>query len=648
MIELTEYCRQKNISRRWANKLIATGKLEIIIKDKIKYVVAESGSIVSEGAIVIMKKEAEKEISRLIVQEQNRNQTGGDYSRRTEVVDEITGIVELYKTKGVILKGYSVSNITRKINGDICQVDKSANIVVRSTRKDKFEFKNKVLSNPEQLKKLVNLAFGYYSKDANKSIRKTAIKVMMFSRENENYYELATIPRSTIIRCLTKIAQQNAWSKYHDLKNNYHELESRKIYNQGAFTNMKFMEWLAIDDHVMEVSGVYKWNSVKKDWELRKVYMWSIIEIKTQMIVAYKIKADSFSANDVKEVLLQALMNIGKPINGILMDNGLAHAKECQEMLNRLKIEFDSGFAYEPTHKAPKERTYGYWKTELMSNFKNYIGGGRSEVRHSTKRLSPEQAELKFDEFINLCDKYVEGFYQTKPRLRETENGKIDISIRDWFNELYQQYEVQHLNPVDLRNAFMGNIVKKLHYNYINFRDNIYMVDDVLHPALDDRKYLMQYNPLDLQCVDIYALEDIKLSEEKVIRKGELVATLRGQKYMGDQERQDQVSKIRKNYKKAIRNMTEASVDMAIVNSVDPFCDELNRAGQLIETRKELVKATKNLIELDANKYIRLDVDNMLGKEDETEEPEEVKFELLNNDDVDELNNINFNYDELE
>ena len=117
---------------------------------------------------------------------------------------------------------------------------------------------------------------------------------------------------------------------------------------------------------------------------------------------------------------------------------------------------------------------------------------------------------------------------------------------------------------------------------------------------------------------------------------------------MGDQERQDQVSKIRKNYKKAIRNMTEASVDMAIVNSVDPFCDELNRAGQLIETRKELVKATKNLIELDANKYIRLDVDNMLGKEDETEEPEEVKFELLNNDDVDELNNINFNYDELE
>ena len=646
MIELSEYCKQKNISRRWANKLIATGKLEIITKDKIKYVVSECGSIVSEGAIEVMKKEAEKDISRLIVQEQNRN-ANDDYSRRTEVVDEITGIVELYKTKGVNLKGYSISNITRKINGDICQVDKSANIVVRSTRKDKFEFKNKVLSNPDLLNRFINLAAGFYLAPGNKSIRDTAIKIEMISREKEEYYEFATIPRSTMVRAITKLIEQNAFDKYHLLKNNYQKFEARKIYNQGAFTEMNFMDYYAIDDHVCEISGVYKWNDVKKDWELRKVYAWTIIEIKTMHIVAYKIKADNFSENDVKELLLQAVMNMGRPTLGILMDNGLAHSKVCQELLTRLNIPYYSGPAYAPLHKAPVERSFGFWKNELLANFPNYIGGGRNEVRHSTKKLSPEQAEHTFNEFLQIADKYFEGYYQTKPRLREIEPGKkIEISIRDYFNQFYKTYEVNYINPIDLRNAYLSNTVLKLQYNYVTFKGVVYMPDDVINPVLDGRKYLVQYNPLDLQYIDLYALEDIKIGDVVTIYKGQIVCTLRSQSYMGSEERQAAVSKIRRGFKKAVRNMAEATVDMEIVNSVDPFCDELNRAGQLIETRKQLVKETKDLIELDTKKYFRVDVDALTNNE--TEEPEEVKFELLNNDDVDELNNINFNYDELE
>lgn len=303
---------------------------------------------------------------------------------------------------------------------------------------------------------------------------------------------------------------------------------------------------------------------------------------------------------------------MGRPVKGILMDNGLASSNKCIQFLDRLKINHDPGPAYEPLHKAVQERIFGFIKNEFCAQWPNYIGGGRSEVRHTGKKLSPEETTFTIKEFIQQFDDYMEGFYQTNTRTRTDNYVQCEISIREDFEKRYLSFQKSHIKPIDLRKAYSESVIKRMGYQSLLFgKRGLFnpSLSSPLHPVLCDRNYLVHYLPTDLSEIDIYATEDILIQQTgEYYTKGQLVATLYNQIGKVSAEKQRLTQVLKKKMTKAVKQLTESTVDVAIAKDVHAFAPELNQKGQLIDTRRELVDKVSSVIEDASNKALEVTV----------------------------------------
>lgn len=600
MIELSEYLELKEIGRRAFYYQLEQKK---IFKKEIGGVtfVIDPELELSDDTKLALKEQVNRELGLLAIKAhayRPKDLAEGKRFRCKEInkiVAQMVETVNAWKKRGVKLRGWSKAACYRKI-------EDTSNLK-RQRRSDIFANKNPQLANPAVYEKFKSLYYLQYdnNKAERPSLRTICERMIMYAQKREEFYEIASIPFSTVYDNVRKLNDRFAHSLVHQAKNNLSHLMKNRVYVEGAFTaDMGFMEWYAMDDHVMEVDGALVYNKVKDEWEKRKVYLWTVIECKTFYPIAYHIQTDNFNSDDIKLLMLKALMNTGRPVKGILMDNGLASSKKCQEFLNRLGIVHDSGKAYDWMHKAVQERIFGFVKNEFCTEWNNYIGGGRSEVRHTGEKMSPELCDYTIDEFISKFDDYMEGFYQRKPRSRTDNYEKIEISIREDFENRYLYYEPQYLDPVKLRSAFMVSKVAYMSLQHLSLGNfGVYTVDldNLLDPVLQERNYLCTYIPLDLSEIDIYAMEDILIQKTgEMILKGERVATLyRMREKMPEAKRKDVAILNNKNLK-LIRAYAENTVNIAIAENFSSFSPELNEKGQLTDTRKLLTEKTISIM----------------------------------------------------
>lgn len=633
MIELQTYLYYKNISLRRLQQLIQIGTVKKISEQGKDFIIDKD--MVSDKAIQEKVKEQLKVEFGLLIKEAHN-----DKSKRSNVIEYIIGATELWNKRGVEIKGFSEKQIYKKI--------RNPKKLDRGTRSDKFKRKNEMLANEYTYDLMIAYAWEFYDTDTNKSIRLATQRVQMLAKEIEELYELAAVPFTTLYDNIKKAIDNLCLAKNHDLRNKYNSFRQNRIYVKGAFTgkHINFMDWYVIDDKVMDVAGTYVWDPIKGKMIAKKVYMWSIIECKTWHVVAYKILPYSFNETDIKMLLLEAFMNMGAPKKGILMDNGIASSLKVREMLAQLGIISESGGAYEPLHKATIERFNKFLKDEFASNFPNYIGGSRKEVRHSDKKLSPEECDHMINEFSDKLDIYIQGFYQTKPRDLTIDDVVVKTTIREHFDKCYMNYNIVHISDEQLSNAYMEGTIKKMDWNYINIFGELYMFNDVTNPMLNGKKYLVKFNPLNKNNIYIYATEDIlNQGTGDLIEKGDYVGTLVCQRSLGNEEAQRATNEIIKAYPKAIKKASEVVTDMIAIRNVDAFSPEINKKGQATPTRKEQVNYVKAFLDDEATKIIRAK-DQELRKPRKIEKfegefnPDELEEPLMTDEEREDLNRL--------
>lgn len=590
MIEFNQYADLKGITTRTLYRWIGESKVLPHNTSKGIFIIDPAMGLSKDSRAVIMK-EKKKEFEAAILKAHN-NRVINSTIVETTTRDILKQVEDLKKNFGIKMNGFSATSIWRKIN--------KPSKLKRKKRNDFGKIKIEVLQDMEVQDKILGIAYQYYENDGTGSVSLLADNILRYSAKNEDFYEIASLKKSTLYDHLRKKIDQYGLKILHRMKNNYHKYIAGRIYNEGAFTrDIQFMDFLAIDDHVQEVAGAYVFNQVSGKYELKKIYLWSIIECKTWRVVAYRIKTDPFNTEDIKMLVLEALMSIGRPVKGILMDNGLAATKPCQEMLDRLGIPHDPGPAYEPLHKAVIERSFGFVKNEFNAKWKNYIGGKRSEVRHSSKKLSPEQCDYTIEKYIHEFDRYINGFYETRERTRTDNQEKVKICIRDDFDSRYSSYEKQELDRSQIRQAYMRRIKKTLKWFCIEMGRDLgtYACEEPLFLSLDEREYWVCYNPLDMNYIDILIAQDFIVPETgEELNEGDHVATLKAVKYLGNEERQALVSKIRKQYNKSARKAIKGIEEMFIVENIDVFDTEVSDQGHLIDARKELRKEVRDLV----------------------------------------------------
>lgn len=598
MIEKGKYMQLKDISVRTYYNHVEQKKIFPTVVEGVTYVIDPSVAM-SDQAQKALKLEAVKELETLAMRGnalRPKEIPEGKRFRSKEInkiVADMQDVVAKWVRIGVQLRGWSKAACYRKIE-DLSKLS-------RQRRSDLFERKQEQLKKDDVYEKLKSLyAKAYFDNYEKKpSLREITKQIQMYAQSKEEFYELAAVPFSTLYDNVQKLKERYAHELVHQYYNNHSHLLRNRAYVDGAFTaDIKFMEWFSIDDHVMEVDGALVWNETKRMFEKKKVYLWMIVEVKTLFPVAYHIQANNFNADELKYLMMQSLMNMGAPVKGILMDNGLAASKKCQDFLDRLGILHDSGEAYDWMHKAVQERSFGFIKKEFCSQWANYIGGGRTEVRHASRKMSPEETTFTVQEFIKQFDDYVEGWYQTKERDRTDNFEKVKISIRADFENRYMTYDKIPVNPVKLRFCFCETKLAKMSLQHLTLGDRgLYTPDigNVLDPVLQNRNYQCYYNPLDDSEIDIYACDDILIQKTgEYYNRGDYVCTLYRQRgKMPEQKRKEVAVLNNKNFKR-IKEYVQDTVDIAIAENFHAFAPELNEKGQLIDTRTQLLdKATE-------------------------------------------------------
>ena len=218
---------------------------------------------------------------------------------------------------------YAIASGTRKIS--------------RKRRSDAGAYKNATVI--ESLPKILALAQKYFFSSANENYLLTRDMVIAHARNDEEFWEVASITPSTLYNVIRAEGISAGWSDVHIYKNHFNNWDAHRSYVTGAFTDdVNFGDFIIGDDHKNDVHQIANYIREKGKIELAKPYTWSWNEGLTQNVEALIIKPTPLNVEDLKLSLLQALANFGKPVKGILTDNGIAKSPEFVAFCKRLKI----------------------------------------------------------------------------------------------------------------------------------------------------------------------------------------------------------------------------------------------------------------------------------------------------------------------
>lgn len=501
-----------------------------------------------------------------------------------EAIEQITAMYN-----GNLPKGLSIKSIYRKWHNRL-------HLNQPKTRADRGNPRNKLLAEKKDI--IINNFLKLYYIIGQPNCMFAVKRLQEIARQTEELYEIAAIPRMTLYKFCRQYLINNNIIQSWNYANQRGKFEKLSVI--GAFTNdIEFMDWYAMDDRKADISGVLVWDEVKKEWKTKTVFYWIIIEMKTMMPVGWVIKPDALNAQDVINALNLAFMTYGLPKKGILFDNGIGYSSQVQSYIARIKQlyagsgyfteQFRPGPAYMPTYKANIERFNKFLKDEFDLNFRNYVGGNRTEVRHTTLRLTPEQAEHTISDYVRMAESYLTGDCIARKRNRIINGKKINISISDLFEKQSQNYNFCPVQAKDLAWAaleydkprvFKGTIKVTHKGTIIN-----YLPDNVPYELIGKKVYIA-YNQQELSRIWLYSAEHIGK-----INRGDYICEAKAMNLIAD--KQAEIFRINAELRKTAKAHKEA-----ILNHAAAQDDKINEAmnsivtedGKAINKRKELLR----------------------------------------------------------
>lgn len=608
MQTIDQYIEQTGLSRATvfnhinAGKLLSykqNGKTCIFTDEQVKITCPKL-----QRQIISSKK---AEWNREIINAHSQLRAGIEINKQS-IIGSILADVRHWQDKGIYIPGYSEKSLYRKIS--LAKVE-------RKSRDDRGILRNSVLKSNSALEKLLSLAAYFYFGDlkSNNPLYKHGMTVsnislvcdlvIKHSKENEDYYELAAVPKPTMKRVLCDEFYSRGYKEKHKWLNHFNQWKNSRAKVHGAFTqHIEFMDWIIGDDHKSDIDKVLVWNDARKRYELETCKGWHWIEGKTQKVLSYVIKPGELNSEDLILSLMEALMQYGKPNKGILIDQGIGKSIRFQDFCNRAEVPVEYSKPYEPTHKATIERSFGYIKNEHDTFIKNFVGGNHPEEgRHTSAKLSAETCDITFEQYKKSFDAYINDFYETRERNRTIDNKIIHISIRDLFNSYWRNHDKQDIDLRVLRHAAQFEEIRKYQGGMVNFtRKNTrysYMPKEALPPAFNNRKYKFYFHPFDLSVIDMYSLCYI---EDKttgwVINRNEFVCTLHNILAAEPEDRRQDVVKFNRQSEKYLKEYVKVQVDTAIIenNISDAVNSQVEEQGKIINIRKRLEKDALNVI----------------------------------------------------
>jgi len=575
--------------------------------------------------------------NQLILQAYNAIGSDNERAARTKTVETIEKEVKFWQLRGVDIVGYNEKSIYRKIK---------KGKVNREQRADKLTYR-RIYANRELIlhsqtaqSKLLAAAWHLFGKpSACLNYKLMYAKIKDYAEQNEMFYELAAIPESTMINFLKQEFTALALDKAHQLLNHYNLHKKTKARNKGAFTSdIQFMDYIIGDDHKMDIDKVFVYDELSGKMKLEKVQGWFWIEGKTQKILSYVLKTGDLNADDLKISLMEALAKYGRPKKAIMIDNGVGRASAFQDFCIKAGLQIEFSTPYEPTEKANVERIFRYMKDEFDVFENNYVGSDHAkEGRHKTSVLSPEACQITFKEYSQKLETYLTGFYETRERRRVIDNKVFKISIKD----LYEHFAAHHVkDEVEARIlAYAYQFEKVLRYNNgltFTMKNRVYnyMPDPNLTSVFNGKRYIICYNPNDMNKVFMYAIDKIiDKTTGEVYERNEYITALESYENFTSNERRAMITAKNKKVDKHLRQIAELKTDVVIASTVD-----VN--GEVIEERKAIKKRIfneiKNSVPVEKIKAITVEA-SQVKQADEMNVPEDQEATIVTDADFADL-----------
>jgi len=538
MIHIQEYAKLCRKSRRTIERQIRKGQL-LVVK-KLKTYIVEPDKIAEEQKIKeALKHNWDQAIQKCIHLFSKIKDVSSANAALRNIINHIIKQKEEFEYKyNTSIRGYSYKSIRRKI---------TSGKVTRSTRADKFSVKNRILKISTNQSRLINLASYVYYKNSTSNFSLLTDLIIEYSKRNEDFYEFAAVPRSTLYKFLYNRFTQSGAQSIHQFLNHKNLFHANLPKVPGAFTHdIDFMQYILGDDNLRDTHSVLVWDDTARNYVPKRARIWKWIEAKTMYPVGWLIKVGDFTTADLINSLTNVLYQYGLPKESIVVDNGIGRGQEFKGFLAKLGLivpdekiysklgywqheqRLDFSEAYTTTNKAPVERSFGLTKNEFDVFSESFVGPDKkNEARHRGLQLSPEMPTETFEEYKARFEAYLTGFYIERPRTRKTKDGTLRISIKDYWEKNYQSHTNIPIDKSRLRLAVCKEEVIKKFNNNLHFKGFTFMPSNAQPFSFYNRKFKILYNPADLAEIDLYALDAFYNEDTgEMYERGQLVITL--------------------------------------------------------------------------------------------------------------------------
>lgn len=598
LISFKDYCAVNDINERSLYRYIETGKVQVVKMGGERCIV-EQNAIDGDGLKLILKAKKEEWNNRIIVANNIYSANGRSTDETTAIINEVEkDVITWKKFLMVKIPGYDKRSLQRKVK--LGKID-------RQMRSDKFSIRNKVLAQPGVLEKTLELICEVLHQASMLSVEGAVDRAIYYAKQNEEYYEVAAVNIYTLRRQVTNHIKQSGFRNLHEFTQHYNLFKKKYAYTKGAFTHdTEFMAEYQVDDRQSDIAGCWVWNEASGKFELKKAMHWQVIETTTMMVLGRQLKSTPFTEEDLVKMMMGVFKTYGLPKRRVVYDNGLMNGSRCQEFFAKVGVLAEPSKPYSPTDKAMRERMNRFQKDESDNYQENFVGATHpTEGRHRGDKLSPEQINELFSEAEKRYDNFFQGFYMDKPRelglqgVDHLRDNTGRVTIRQAFDYLYQTHEPIMVSNIKLRYAYCKNdVVKSFDNYYMLFKKELYMPTKPLSLVLNDPayKYIVAYDPMDLNKIDIYADQAIldKLTGD-LISKGQYVATLEAISTLDADEKKQRVTVYNKQVKKAMKALVTATREKYSTNG-KVYNDAVNSDGALVNIRKQQEAQVEDII----------------------------------------------------
>lgn len=598
LISFKDYCATRDINERSLYRYIETGKVQVV-KMSGERCIVEQNAIDGDGLKLILQAKKEEWNNRILVANNIYSANGRSTDETTSIINEVEKDALTWK-KFLMTKipGYDKRSLQRKVK---------LGKIERQMRSDKFTVRNKILVQPGVYDKAIDLICEVLEKDPLASLEGAVDRAKYFAKQTEEYYEVAAINVYTLRRQVSNHIKQSGFRNLMEFANHYNLFKKRLSYTKGAFTHdTEFMTEYQVDDRQSDIAGCWVWNEASGKFELKKAMHWQVIETTTMMVLGRQLKSTPFTEEDLVKMMMGIFKTYGLPKRRVVYDNGLMNGSRCQEFFAKVGVLAEPSKPYSPTDKAMRERMNRFQKDETDIYQENFVGATHpTEGRHRGDKLSPEQINELFSETEKRYDNYFQGYYMDRPRklgLQGVDHLKDNtgrVSIRQAFDYLYQSHEPIMVSGIKLRYAYCKNdVVKSFDNYYMLFKKELYMPTEPLSLVLNDPsyKYIVAYDPADLNKIDIYADQAIldKLTGD-LISKNQYVATLEAISTLDADEKKQKVTMYNKQVKKAMKALVNATREK-YTTAGKVYNEAVNSDGHLVNIRKQQEAQVEDII----------------------------------------------------